>query len=165
MINLNFKETIADLAKEQALDFVADKVEDFLVQDEEEPFVIDELPSFETTEYTPPSQEVQEAKQAAKVLVQKVDGKNLFSLPSMITIAFFILSTCFLDIDAALVDGKMSFREGFKIVYLVMGAVATLVARGSEGKVGAHTPDWCPGLNKCDFIDEDGDGIDDRINA
>ena len=166
MINLNFKETIADLAKEQALDFVQDKVTDFLVDDEEEYTVIDELPQFDSTPYepvsNPPSQEVLQAKQAAQVLVQRVEGKNLFSLPSMITIAFFILSTCFLDIDAALIDGKLSFREGFKIVYLVMGAVATLVARGSEGKSGTYTPDWCPGLSKCDFLDENQDGIDDR---
>lgn len=103
--------------------------------------------------------EVTELKQASKRHIKNVKAKNLFSLPSMITILFFLLSTVYIDLDAALMDGYINRREGLKLVYLLFGGIATLVARESEGDV--YTPHGIPGHNKEDF---DMDGIPNELD-
>ena len=80
-----------------------------------------------------------------------ITHKNLFSLPSIITVLFFVLSTIYVDYDAALEDGRISRRERLKIMYLLLGAVATLVSRGSEGRSAPTVPNWMPGPHKKDY--------------
>lgn len=99
---------------------------------------------------------IQDSLQKRVAVIQK---KNLFSLPSIFTIFVFLLSTAFLDIDAALEDEKITPREAFKIVYLIMGGLATVVARGSEPPTQTWTPKRLPGYNKEDI---NGDGIVDE---
>ena len=91
------------------------------------------------------------AQTSSVELLNKTKGKNLFSLPSVITIGFFLLSTVYIDIDQSLEDGRFSTREMFKILYLGLGGLAALVARGSEGKTGVYSPNFLPGLSKEDF--------------
>ena len=93
-----------------------------------------------------------------------VDKKNLFSLPSIITVSFFIISTIYVDYDAALEDGRISRRERLKIFYLLFGAVATLVSRGSEGASKPYVPKWIPGPHLKDMDgDNDIDEEDERL--
>lgn len=91
-------------------------------------------------------------------LTSPIRQKNLFSLPSIITVLFFVFSTIYVDYDAALEDGAISRRERLKIIYLLLGAVATLVSRGAEGKTEAVVPGWLPGpkrdLNNDGTVDE-----------
>lgn len=161
-MKLNFKEHIADFAIDTIRDMaIGDKpVEDSYPVEPTYDESYDE--SFYSAEVSPTLMNVSEEAKQNAITVVKTKGKNLFSLPSMLTIGFFLLSTIYIDVDQALDDGNLSARELFKVFYLLFGGVVTLVARGSEGRTGAYTPKGLPGLSKEDFIDEDQDGIDDR---
>lgn len=166
-MKLNFKEHLTDFAIDKAKDFIVDAI---TKEDEVEEAAITFEQNASAIEgwdpYTEPANittsAVVEAKVVSKELLNRVEGKNLFSLPSVLTIAFFLLSTIYVDVDQALDDGNIEPREYFKVFYLLFGGVVTLVARGSEGKSGCYTPGNLPGLKKKDFIDENKDGIDDR---
>lgn len=81
-------------------------------------------------------------------LLQKVDKKNLLSLPSILIMSFFIFSTIFIDLNESLMDGKIDLREGLKISYLLLGAVCTVLGRGIEKPTITYTPHGLPGLDK-----------------
>lgn len=139
-----------------------------LVNKKEEPSLIEdpELTKENVNIYTkqPVYQEQPELDITRPAVVQKVNisgvkKQNLFSLPSIITVLFFVVSTIYVDYDAALEDGRISRRERLKLFYLLLGAVATLVSRGSEGKSAPTVPDWMPGPHKRDY---DGNGVIDE---
>lgn len=104
----------------------------------------------------PPTTKTFNVPITVKPRLGKGNQKNLFSLPSMITVGFFVLSTVYIDFDQALEDGRISRREQFKMFYLLFGAVATLVSRGSEGSSKPYVPQWIPGPHLKD-LDGDGD--------
>lgn len=95
------------------------------------------------------------------IIKTKTHGKHLFTLPSVFTITLFVISIIFTEYEAAIQDGDITINELLKLIYLGIGATATYVARGSEGKLGAYTNTFLPGLNKSDFEHEDFVNLDD----
>ena len=168
MFDLNFKEIIGDVVKDKAVDLLQDGVnelfdiEELEEEDIDAPFVIDDPGVY--IPHDTPSSSLEEAKVKGEELIQGVNAKNIFSLPSIITVLFFLLSTVYIDVDSALEDGKISMRELFKVFYLAFGGVATLVARYNDPSGHeVYTPHYCIGKDKEDFVDENSDGVDDRF--
>ncbi len=169
MINLNFKDVLGNVVKDKASDFVEDKIDKVLNIEEPKDFTIhdsslDNEPA--TINYRPDNefstQSLERARAKSEELIETVDASNIFTLPSIITVLFFLLSTVYLDLDAALVDNKLSLRESLKLLYLGLGGVATLVARYNDPKKDVYTPHYVLGKDKEDFIDLNHNSIDDR---
>ena len=92
----------------------------------------------------------------------KYDKKNLFSLPSVVGIFMFLLSSCFMAVYEAVEDDNFTLQEKLLIGYLVIGGAAEVVLRGSEGATAVYSPKGLPGKSKDDYDD---DGIpNDRDN-
>lgn len=169
MFKINFKERLANLVVDEVVDKVVDKI--FTPEDEleipseletqyDEADVIDIVP-YNTPLQTAKYQELIDAVNAAsklKLQKQKQEGKNLFSLPSVITIAVFAITGLLTQVDQSLADNVISTREWVQIAITGAGVIGTIAARGGEGRTGVYTPHVLPGLNKEDF---DGDGIPD----
>lgn len=170
MIDLNFKDVLGNVVKDKASDFVEDKIEKVLNIEEPKDFTIHD-PSLDTesasinyhhsnNEFS--TESLERARSKSEELIQKVDASNIFTLPSIITVLFFLLSTVYLDLDAALADNKLSLRESLKLLYLGLGGVATLVARYNDPKKDVYTPHYVLGKDKEDFIDLNHNSVDDR---
>lgn len=86
----------------------------------------------------------------------KYDKKNIFSLPSVVGIFMFVLSTSFMSIYNAVEDEKITLQEKLLIAYLITGGLSEVLLRGSEGATAVYTPNGLPGKNKDDY---DSDGI------
>lgn len=168
MFKLNFKETLTevakDVAKDAAHDFVQGAVDEIFIDDSNAnvnvpPSIIhDPGISYETG----PSESLIEAKANAQILIEKVEPKNLFTLPSILTVLFFMFSTVYIDLDQALEDNNISTREFFKLFYLAFGGVVTLVARYNDPKSEIYTPHNVLGKDREYFVDQNKDGVDDR---
>lgn len=163
-MKLNFKEHLTDFALDKARDYIDDSIGDDSNTDLSQDIpIIEELSEdfdYVHIEHTNDSS-LLEAKDTSKELLSKLEAKNLFTLPSVITIGFFLLSLVYIDVDQALSDGVFTTRETFKVVYLLFGGVAQLVSRGSEGSTNVYTPHGLPGKNKEDY---DGDGIINELD-
>lgn len=92
----------------------------------------------------------------------KYDKKNIFSLPSVVGIFMFVLSTSFMAVYNAVEDEKITLQEKLLIGYLIAGGVSEVILRGSEGATAVYSPKGLPGRDK-DFYDENGNGVDDRL--
>lgn len=92
----------------------------------------------------------------------KYDKKNVFSLPSVIGIFMFILSSCFMAVYEAVEDDDFSLQEKLLVGYLFLGGVAEVVLRGSEGATAVYSPKGLPGKSKDDY---DNDGIPNDEDA
>lgn len=86
----------------------------------------------------------------------KYDKKNIFSLPSVVGIFMFVLSTSFMAIYNAVEDEKITVQEKLLIAYLITGGLSEVLLRGSEGATAVYSPKGLPGKNKEDY---DSDGI------
>lgn len=163
MVQLKFKEQLTDLALDKTRDSIDYKIGDNTPDLTDNIDLINDL-SHEYDhihiEHSDNSSLI-EAKNISKNMINTIEKKNLFSLPSIITIAFFLLSVIYIDLDQSLEDGTLSLREGTKIVYLFLGGIAQLFARGSEGAANVYTPKGLPGKHKEDF---DKDGIPDHLD-
>lgn len=169
MFKLNFKETLANLVVDEVVDKVVDKIftpEDELEVPSEldtqylEPDAVDVVP-YQTPLQTDKYQELIDAVNHAarlKMQEQKQRGKNIFSLPSVITVIVFAVTGILTQVDQALADNVISTREWVQIAITATGVAGTIAARGGEGRTGVYTPHILPGLNKEDY---DGDGIPD----
>ena len=167
MFKLNFKEALTevakDVAKDAAHDLVQGTVDEIVIDDSVEdgslpPSIIHDP----NLSYERPSESLIEAKANAQVLLEKVEPKNLFTLPSILTVLFFMFSTVYIDLDQALEDNKISTREFFKLFYLAFGGLVTLVARYNDPKTDVYTPHNVLGKDREYFVDLNKDGIDDR---
>jgi len=170
MFKLNFKEQLASIVVDQVVDKVAEKI--FSPEDEldipaelsnqySESDVLENISSESTPLQTAKYQELIDAVNSAaklKMQKQKQQGKNLFSLPSVLTIAVFAVTGILTQVDQSLADNVISTREWVQIAITGAGVIGSIAARGGEGSTGAYTPHILPGLNKEDF---DGDGIHD----
>jgi len=178
MFRLNFKEQLANLVVDEFVDKVADKI--FSPEDDldipvelENQFiesdVVESLKEENLNKETP----LQTAKyqelidiinktSKGKMQKYKQEGKPIFSLPSIITIAVFGITGILTQVDQSLSDNIITPREWVQLTITAVGVIGTIAARGGEGRTGVYTPHALPGLNKEDFIDEDLDGLDDR---
>lgn len=84
----------------------------------------------------------------------KYDKKNLFSLPSVVGIFMFLLSSCFMAVYEAVEDDNFTLQEKLLIGYLVIGGAAEVVLRGSEGATAVYSPKGFPGKSKDDYDDD-----------
>jgi hypothetical protein len=89
------------------------------------------------------------SKKEIKTQTQK--AVPLFSTKSVITILAFLISSIYVQVDAALVDNNFSHNEMFEVFVTLVGAAAAVTARGAEGKAGVYTAHSLPGLNKEDY--------------
>lgn len=103
-----------------------------------------------------------QTQEIPKFALPKYDRKNVFSLPSVVGVFMFILSTAFMSIYTAVEDEKVTTQEKLLIGYLVLGGISQVVLRGSEGATAVYSPKGLPGKNKEDY-DINGNGIDDRL--
>lgn len=167
MFNLNFKEVVGNAVKDTATDLLQDGVDELVGRNDEVFDLEEEIPLIDdpyiSEHVVPDNTSLRQVKAKSEELIQGVNAKNIFSLPSIITVLFFLLSTVYIDIDSALEDGKFTTREWFKVFYLAFGGVATLVARYNDPSGHEiYTPHFVVGKDKEDFIDRNKDGIDDR---
>ncbi len=150
MFKLNFKENIKDLIKEE-LSEVIDKVVDNKVDKVKED--LDNKGPLQTDKYLELIELINLNSKNHIVTVPQ-PKTNLFSAKSVITVAAFLLTSVLVQLDAALIDNKISNTEGIGLAVTLLGAVSTVAARGAEGKVGIYTNSKLPGLNKEDYTND-----------
>jgi hypothetical protein len=146
MFKLNFKESIKGLLTEQ----VSDLIEEAL--DSKTPVKSDqtETPEIKSKEYYELIDLINKvSKKEIKTQAQK--AVPLFSTKSVITIIAFLVSSIYVQVDAALMDNNFSHNEMFEVFVTLVGAAAAVTARGAEGKAGVYTAHSLPGLNKEDY--------------
>jgi hypothetical protein len=161
MFKLNFKENIKDLVKDQIEELVDEaidkKVEEVVVKKEEE---TSNQTLLQTDKYLELIELINLNSKAAIVTLPQ-SKTNLFSAKSVITVAAFLVTSVLAQVDNALIDKKISYKEGLAISIALIGAMGTVAARGAEGKTGVYTPDYMYGLNKEDY---NNDGVVDELD-
>lgn len=150
MFKLNFKENIKDLIKEE-LSEVIDKVVDNKVDKVKED--LNNKGPLQTDKYLELI-ELINLSSKNHIVTAPQPKTNLFSAKSVITVAAFLLTSVLVQLDAALIDNKISNTEGIGLAVTLLGAVSTVAARGAEGKVGIYTNSKLPGLNKEDYTND-----------
>lgn len=161
MFDLNFKENLKEIITDEVANVIDDQVDNIL---EDEPAIITDHPGggpLHTDKYEELVDLIKEESKK-QVILNKQKGENLFSAKSVITTLAFLLTSVLVQVDVALADGEFSKREGIQVAVTLIGAISTVVARGSEGDSGVYTPHGIPGLDK-EYFDLNNNGIDDRL--
>ena len=168
MFNLNFKENLKEVIKDEVSTVIDNQVDKFLDNESATITQVDYLEQSEfqsgplhTEKYAELIDLIKEESKK-KVIANKQQGENLFSAKSVITTLAFLLTSVLVQVDVALADDNFSQREGIQVAITLIGAISTVAARGSEGDKGVYTSKFLPGLNKEDY-DLNLNGVDDRL--
>lgn len=154
MFNLNFKDSLKILLKqktntliEEAVDTSSELVLTPQIDIQEEANIEKSGP-LSTDQYL---ELIDLLKVNSKNKLKEQPSENLFTVKSVLTVLVFLITSILVQLDNALIDNKLSSTELVQLSIVLIGAVSTVAARGSEGNLGVFTPHYMSGLNKEDY--------------
>lgn len=185
MFKLNFKENLKEIVVDEIADIIGDELFPKEKQPQENDFIqppsniqaplqpitespinspVNNIDTYRGPLHTDKYEELIDLIHTTSknnIIVKRQQGKNLFTVTSVLTIFLTLLTSILVQVDLALSDGKFSSREGIQVAIILIGGATSIFARGTEGSQGVWTPHGMPGLDKEDF---DGDGIINELD-